>query len=971
MGEQTPGPPLTQTLCDVLEGEFVHLQTEGEAEYERCLEEADAKVRESEEHRSSRDAKTYAELKELHTRALANVEDLHLPPEDKERKAAQKICDEHERHRMERLVRMLRTRERTALCFSGGGIRSATFGLGVLQGLSHHHLLSKFDYLSTVSGGGYIGSWLSAWRKRDTILHIENSLSRRPSQKLDGEISQVEHLRSYSNYLSPNVGLLSADAWTLAATILRNMFLNWMILVPLLAVALLVPKLALAITMALPVSAFPLALLVAIGAVAAILAVVNIGRCLPSMGNVSCTQVQYIWRVLVPLSASAALFNTFWVGWYRSGRTLSLSQYLAFGAALHFAGWLPVSDPGRQFLQQRSVGKTYLVSARTGASHLFTRRGVTLLVWAVITGALAGWGASAVADFDGLSPAKHPARIVCMGFPIVMAIYFFATALFSGLTSKRTNDEDREWWARSGGWVLIVACAWAAASSLVIGGPALIAWAGAKATAAGGAGGLLSGILGSLAGLSSKTSASKEKGDGASAGSSSWVGFAVKLAPFAFLLVLLIGISELAEIMVSAQFTPAIDRAMVFYRTAAWQLFQQDLGLGSAFPPDGRPFAVVLLIACAGVLATVMATKVNVNSFSLHAMYRSRLIRAYLGASNPNRNPNLFTGFDQSDNPPLHMLSTGKPFHVVNMALNLVHGKRLAWQERKAESFTATRLHCGSARVGYQKSEHYGDANGITLGTAMAISGAAASPNMGYNSSPLAAFLMTFFNARLGWWLANPGPAGQGRWSERGPRSALKSLVSEAFGQTDDENPYVYLSDGGHFENLGLYEMVLRRCDTIVVVDAGADPDYQFEDLANALRKIRVDLGVTIHFGKPLDMHSGIAPGNVHCAIGHIGYDCADGGGATNGTLVYIKPVLEPTLSVDLDQYHSTHRDFPQQPTADQFFNESQFESYRRLGLESIDSICQKNYPRQPMTIAQFTAEATAHSGEKNARSVC
>ena len=962
---------LTQTLCDVLESEFVHLQTEDDAEYDPRLTDADAQVREKEPHHDGHEPKTYAELKEIHASAMASLENLRsLPQEADERKKAQKACDEHERRRMERLIKILRTRERAALCFSGGGIRSATFGLGVLQGLSHHHLLSKFDYLSTVSGGGYIGSWLSAWRKQNTILQIENTLSRPPAKKMDGETSQVEHLRSYSNYLAPKLGLFSADTWTLAATVLRNMFLNWMILVPLLSVALLLPKLALATTMALPVSAFPLGLLAAAGAVAAIIAVANIGRCLPSIGNLSCTQVQFILRVLIPLSVSAALLNTFWVGWYRSGRTLSISQYLAFGALLHFAGWIPISDSGRQFLHQLKTGRSYLASAGAGAAHLLTARGAGFLIWAIVTGALAGWGASAVAEADALKPALHPARIVCAGFPIVLAIYFLATALFIGLTSKRTNDEDREWWARSGGWLLIVSCAWAAASLVVIGGPILIAWGGTKVAAAGGVGGLLSGALGSLAGLSSKTSASKEEGNGASSSTGPF-NLAAKFAPLVFLLALLIAISQLAEVIVSARFVPAIEKLMLFYQQAASQLFQQDLAFGSHFPPDGRPFAVVLLMASAAVLATLMASKVNVNTFSLHAMYRSRLIRAYLGASNPYRDPNLFTGFDQNDNPQLHSLAKGKPLHIINMALNLVHGKRLAWQERKAESFTASRLHCGSARVGYQKSEHYGDLKGITLGTAMAISGAAASPNMGYHSSPLATFLMTFFNARLGWWLANPGLAGEGRWSERGPRSALKSLISEAFGQTDDENPYVYLSDGGHFENLGLYEMVLRRCDTIVVVDAGADPKYQFEDLANALRKIRVDLGVTIHFDKPLDMHSGIAQGNVHCAIGHIGYDCVDGSSSANGTLIYLKPVLEPTLSVDLDQYHSAHSDFPQQPTADQFFDEAQFESYRRLGLETIDTICQKNYPRKPMTLAQFTTEANGHSGVKNARAVC
>src|SRR6516225_1985418 len=140
---------LTQTLCDVLESEFVHLQTEDDAEYDPRLADADAQVREKEPHHEGHEPKTYAELKEIHASAMASLENLRsLPQEADERKKAQKACDEHERRRMERLIKILRTRERAALCFSGGGIRSATFGLGVLQGLSHHHLLSKFDYLS-------------------------------------------------------------------------------------------------------------------------------------------------------------------------------------------------------------------------------------------------------------------------------------------------------------------------------------------------------------------------------------------------------------------------------------------------------------------------------------------------------------------------------------------------------------------------------------------------------------------------------------------------------------------------------------------------------------------------------------------------------------------------------------------------------------------------------------------------------
>src|SRR5205807_4034369 len=200
----------------------------------------------------------------------------------------------------------------------------------------------------------------------------------------------------------------------------------------------------------------------------------------------------------------------------------------------------------------------------------------------------------------------------------------------------------------------------------------------------------------------------------------------------------------------------------------------------------------------------VMSFLINANKFSLHATYRNRLIRAYLAASRIERRPNFFTGFDPDDNFELYKLRPEKPLHVINGTLNLVKGEQLAWQERKAESFTMSRLHCGSFQVRYRPSREYG--HGITLGTALAISGAAANPNMGYHSSPVLTLLMTLFNVRLGAWLGNPGPAGDGTWFGRfrsfgapGPRFANRPIIEEALGLTTDENPYVNLSDGGHF----------------------------------------------------------------------------------------------------------------------------------------------------------------------------
>ncbi len=136
----------------------------------------------------------------------------------------------------------------TALCLSGGGIRSATFGLGVIQGLAEQGILGAFDYLSTVSGGGYIGGWLTAWKQRKGGLeNVIPQLCRNAPAVPEGGLDPIQHLREYNNYLSPKLGLLSADTWTLFATVARNMLLNWMVFVPLLMAALMAPRLLLSL----------------------------------------------------------------------------------------------------------------------------------------------------------------------------------------------------------------------------------------------------------------------------------------------------------------------------------------------------------------------------------------------------------------------------------------------------------------------------------------------------------------------------------------------------------------------------------------------------------------------------------------------------------------------------------------------------------------------------------------------------
>jgi hypothetical protein len=204
-------------------------------------------------------------------------------------------------------------------------------------------------------------------------------------------------------------------------------------------------------------------------------------------------------------------------------------------------------------------------------------------------------------------------------------------------------------------------------------------------------------------------------------------------------------------------------------------------------------------------------------------------------------------------------------------------------------------------------------------------------------------FLMTMFNARLGWWAGNPGEAGAYSWYKPGPANALKPLFAELFGLTSDSAEHVNLSDGGHFENLALYEMVLRRCRRIVVIDAGCDPQYGFEDLGNAVRKILIDFGIRIEFDDHFDFRSYKDQKTSkstcrHFALGTIHYDDVDEG-APHGDLLYIKPVLTGDESRDVLHYATVDETFPQQPTlTDQNYDESQFESYRRLGYHTVSS---------------------------------
>lgn len=878
----------------------------------------------------------------------------------------------------------IRERGHTAICLSGGGIRSATFALGVLTGLARHKLLGKFDYLSTVSGGGYIGSWLSAWMKHEGAAAVQDQLGAMTGEKLQPDPEPVRHLRAYSSYLTPALGMLSADTWTLVATMIRNLLLNWIVVVPLMLSALLLPRLAVSalrigsnqdhnILFDIPDATLVWVLYI-LGFVLGMMAIRHVHRNRPNLFRMppplaQRSQQAFIARCLIPLVLSAtALTLAWWLAeevWdpanMANGGSLqnqTLMWFAVGGLTMHLFGWL------LGVLGLRRRGIELFVVAGTGALGG---------VLSALLGHLVHWVArnnllQRIVDEDGILP---PRIYVTLAVPAFLGMILIGGQLTVGLTSRWTTDEEREWGARFNAWLFIVIVAWLTLNVIILLLPPLIersaSWQGPSLFGVGGISGLITLILG----RSAATPASDASASAASPGLltvAKRIALAIAAPVFAVSLVAILSVINGKVVL------PQACRVIPLC----------DIPAGSPHPSDYvHPELVLMVIIALAAFGLILGWLIDTNQFSLHAMYRNRLTRAYLRASRPRdaRAADPFTGFDKGDDLPIGCLWPAvttesersqdrderlPPLHVVNMTLNLVSRKSLAWQQRQAASLAVTALHAGSAFVGYRRTSTprgyqapadqplplYGGPTGISLGTAVTISGAAASPEAGYNSSPAVTFLMALFNARLGWWLGNPGGPGDGSFQLPCPRIGVMPLIREMFGLATDSSEFVFLSDGGHFENLGLYEMVLRRCRFILVSDGGCDPTASFEDLGNALRKIRIDLGVPIEFGARMAIYerdSGEHPDGTYWAIGKIRYSQIDKpeGSQTpdedyDGILLYVKPAIYGHEPADVDNYARTSPAFPHESTADQFFTESQFESYRALGSYVVDQMVGK-----------------------------
>jgi hypothetical protein len=324
------------------------------------------------------------------------------------------------------------------------------------------------------------------------------------------------------------------------------------------------------------------------------------------------------------------------------------------------------------------------------------------------------------------------------------------------------------------------------------------------------------------------------------------------------------------------------------------------------------------------LISLVMAFVCDVNNVSMHSYYRSRLALAYLPKLDNQTSPVAY---------PLKNLSPQKgcPVHIINTTLNTSSSEEEKLRSREGESMFLSSLYCGSTSTGYRKTADYCGGE-LALSTAMSVSGAAIEPDTTAVSSRGVNFLMALLNIRLGVWIDNPKIKPKMKWVTSWYQLLLREMLD--FGLTS-KSKKINLSDGGHFENLGIYELVRRECKYIIACDAGADPTANMLSLGQLIQKVRADFGAEIDIDTNILMQgSGESVHKSAHVVGHIRYS-----NGTVGMLLYLKALIVPGLNTDVMAYKRNNPSFPNQSTSDQFFDEMQFDSYRELGLQLMMNV--------------------------------
>ena len=697
------------------------------------------------------------------------------------------------------------------LALSGGGIRSATFGLGVLQALARNGLLGCFHYQSTVSGGGYIGAFLQGLIRRrgfeEAFAVLGSRLDEHPAaaEAVPEDAARaariarpIQHLREYSNYLSPRKSPLSGDTLGMVGTYVRNVLLIQLQLCALILALTLLPLLLYAgfvgVARAQPVLTPALAGLLGMLAVALLAYVTTyVHRRSRTPGapveapptRIAIAAVATIW-----LLAGASFVGAVGLAYY--DHLPSWFEFLLAPLGLDALTSLGVASGALYFLMWVAWLLFDRWQARIAPDDVPPST-LQLHVWRFL------FGTAATAIFAGFAVVGAHRLLkegladdsawhaMTLGPSVVMIAVVLTGILHLGLAGPALSDLQREIWARVGGKTAgFVVLGVTLSLGLTVYGP----WLLMQSVALGGLQWNSVGWAGGLAWLSTTgigLLAGHGKGTNDSGGTSRrgrLLDAITRIAPWVFILGLIVALSLAGQYLLRFLEQKKLLSSGVVVRQSPspWDgSIEQYLGwldTTATLHPD----SLLWVGGIAAVTWLLFGWAINVNEFSLNAFYRNRLVRCYLGASNLSRNPEPTTNFDVQDDLVLadlvevERLDGRRPlFPLVGSALNLVAAKQLDWQDRKAASFCMTPGFCGylppasrtgAAVVGDLRADVAGTAtagrsgeslaSSLTLGSAIAISGAAVNPNMGYHSSPAVTFLLTLFDARLGFGAIHP-----------------------------------------------------------------------------------------------------------------------------------------------------------------------------------------------------------------------
>jgi hypothetical protein len=745
----------------------------------------------------------------------------------------------------------------SALAISGGGIRSASFALGVIQTFlnekpgntpadSTETCFDRFDYMSTVSGGGYIGgtvSWLkrhfgngSNWR---TYLGASNLGARSAEFHADGvegvadsRFTWLDFFRQHGNYLKPS----SFSTMSLLGVALRGMLITLSVYTAILAL---------------------------------MLWAMQVGGILPPPANAPtwAGHPQRIESILLFLGLIAGgaflLFGiASWLGSIPTRATM-------------FIGWIPPL----LFV----IAGVWLLIRNPDGSVLIQSEGLHWR-WPVATGFLVAAGACLILLWwakDDYDQARSGSHVVHKWQYRVRIIYQQVLGpLLTGLTLLIAV------WSVPHVYQLIYTKVGGALSA-----------------------GLSSSLLG-VAGAVYQFIAGRDKKSTTSA--------------FSTLRILLTSVLLVYGILLVAY---SIVQASEKYPVHVF----------------GIEVPLMVFIGFAGVFAGFI---VNANYIGIGRMYRDRLMELFMPDKEAIRD-NQWRRAGNADQFDIAKLcddegNPQRPMHLVNCNVVMVGARQDRFRGRGGDSFVLSPRFCGSSATGWIETGKLGDGH-FTLATAVAASGAAASPHAGVagrgiTRNPLVSLLLSLTNVRLGYWIRNPRASQEPKnWHKWFPPNLLAPGIRQGlFGSGTTENAFfIELTDGGHFDNTGLYELIRRRVKIIVLSQGSQDVNYSMDDLANTIQRVRVDFGVHIRFTSdtyPLDAIRPTELGAVvrrGWALGTIKYPGTD----KQGILLYLQASPIAGMNADTVSYWRRNVDFPNQTTADQFFDEEQLEAYRELGM--------------------------------------